>query len=1157
MDFRSTLKSIALLACLCLIFFSSTLHSHGVWTTGRGIHPGRLRCMGFNLESRAAKSFITGPVMMRAQQESHRVGIIRIEFQPDQDDSTTGNGLFGNLPFYHPHPDTILARQGYVVRDSTINSRSKFYYSKHIQWMREYFEATSRGLFTISDLDTVTDITPIIQLSEKMGVYGDNEDFTGNMLRFVNDSVRSADTLTTFDFARYDALLIFHAGAGEESDFGPPEEFYPGDSPRDLHSAYIPFEALREYLGEGDPDYMGIPTTSEAGETTYVRNALVVPETLIQDSVYNPSAVYLDILGVVVHEYGHHLGLPDLYDPAHPTRPAIGNFGLMGTGAYNSSARLPSEPIGWSKYYLGWVDATEVMSDTNGIELMASEGAGEKAKLIKVPISSSEYYLLENRVRDRDFNGEFEFYDVDGDNWPDLMTDGYRLPDGTFSEFDFALPGIITYPDNPKPGSGVLIWHIDNEVIRGAFDPQFNQNCINCNISRQGVDLEEADGIQHLDELYPATIDPGYGSPFDSYGGEVSGVKQALYGNLNTLFGPSTNPSSTSNLGMATNISISGFRSLTIDPSRSLVDTIVGVDISFEEKLLGFPVVLREEDQMDFEKDPGLFNGNSMALADLDNDGASEIVVVTREGDVFIIDSRGRTFPEGSADISPYISIGKTVSSSPSLGDLDGSEMHDIEIAVLTEDGDLYALLSGGPSGQDVIAQGFPVKLEGSDHRGPLCFDLDGNGTDEIITTSQAGGQLKVSVTGGDGLSQDAWPITIDEESIAIPAIYPHIISGVRADSADIILVTTDGTVYRISGRGEVLWHVSLDETVEVPPVLADLDRDGDIDGDNIAELRGDLEIVVGTVDGDVYVISSDGELLPGGPQSTGGRIRSPLAAADVNMDGYVEIVTLIEDSWDLNIYRLNDTGNALMKLRQFPKHIPVQDVSGSKPYFSSPVTADIDGAIAADQGRFSGEEILFGTKDNKLLVFDVSEATSPIKSYPLGGDLVASAAVGDVDDDGLIDILASDDRGYIYGWKTEMNASQSRSSWSQLGSDFTRKYANVDSLLLAIPSEPPVFTQDSLYVYPNPFIPSKHSKVNIHFEVDRQFMEAKTYIFDISGRRIKEIELFDNSVKEPGDFNPNFRIDDLSSGVYILALELNMVEGNKKHLYKKFAIVK
>ena len=81
-------------------------------------------------------------------------------------------------------------------------------------------------------------------------------------------------------------------------------------------------------------------------------------------------------------------------------------------------------------------------------------------------------------------------------------------------EWDFYLPG-LGGPDSPViNGSGMLIWHIDENIIDANFDPDFENNSINADASHKGIDLEEADGIQHLDTAYQFY---SWGSAYDAY----------------------------------------------------------------------------------------------------------------------------------------------------------------------------------------------------------------------------------------------------------------------------------------------------------------------------------------------------------------------------------------------------------------------------------------------------------------------------------------------------------------------------------------------------------------------------------------------------------------------------------------------------------------
>ncbi len=67
-----------------------------------------------------------------------------------------------------------------------------------------------------------------------------------------------------------------------------------------------------------------------------------------------------DGIGEFAHEFGHVLGLRDLYD-ANGGTAGIGFWGLMGTGRFLTPAGdLPSHMIPWTKAELGWLDPIRV-----------------------------------------------------------------------------------------------------------------------------------------------------------------------------------------------------------------------------------------------------------------------------------------------------------------------------------------------------------------------------------------------------------------------------------------------------------------------------------------------------------------------------------------------------------------------------------------------------------------------------------------------------------------------------------------------------------------------------------------------------------------------------------------------------------------------------
>ena len=176
-------------------------------------------------------------------------------------------------------------------------------------------------------------------------------------------------------------------------------------------------------------------------------------------------------------------------------------------------------------------------SANNTVDYFLNHTAGA-VRLYKIPLSATEYFLLENRQQNPDgsidlFNqysytfkllppGEQEYYLDD----PATPEDESLLPYFDFmknsylgSEWDFFLPGLggpfPTASAALQDGSGILIWHIDENVINECFTANFDQNHVNGNASHKGVDLEEADGTQNLDtgvyDIYK------WGSPFDSF----------------------------------------------------------------------------------------------------------------------------------------------------------------------------------------------------------------------------------------------------------------------------------------------------------------------------------------------------------------------------------------------------------------------------------------------------------------------------------------------------------------------------------------------------------------------------------------------------------------------------------------------------------------
>ena len=194
--------------------------------------------------------------------------------------------------------------------------------------------------------------------------------------------------------------------------------------------------------------------------------------------------------GVYAHEMGHVFGLPDLYDH-DMSSVGIGDWSLMAGGSWNgANGDSPARLDAWSSSRLGWLQP-QTVSGTPAARLLSAVSASRTDSAVRVYPSGltggPEYFLVENRQQ--------------------------------------------TGTDRALPGSGLLVWHIDETMI--GFDDQ------NDDETHKLVDLEEAGGTQDLDLGWwgsGSADDPFPGSAdaraFDdrttpnarTYAGAVSGV---------------------------------------------------------------------------------------------------------------------------------------------------------------------------------------------------------------------------------------------------------------------------------------------------------------------------------------------------------------------------------------------------------------------------------------------------------------------------------------------------------------------------------------------------------------------------------------------------------------------------------------------------------
>ncbi len=394
------------------------------------------------------------------------------------------------------------------------------YFDNELRHLGEYFLGASRDIFHLS----ATLHPSTVALSRPEAYYGDDDLWKERMAELLVEVVAHTDAAV--DFSRYDAFAIIHADPGQETDFNE-------DSDYQIASGFVNPREMEEAL-EGTLGTPGVPTDDLAGgEPFQIDNLMVWPEESSQDGYTFGS------LGLCAYQVGLRLGMLPLYDTTpdpYPDSQGIGNFDLMSYGIYNALGFVPAFPSAFNRYLMGWLEPVVVEHDGAFRLADVNTGGSVDTTLLKIPINVSEYYLVENRVHDTNFNGRFDFIDMNENGIPD-NPDTLR---GT--EFDYfltATTNLSAGPDSVITGSGLMIYHVDEAALRRALD---SGGYPNDDRDWKGVDLEEADHVQDLDRPVGSFA---YGSFHDSY----------RSGN-NDRFGPDTNPASEDNAGAPTGIEL-------------------------------------------------------------------------------------------------------------------------------------------------------------------------------------------------------------------------------------------------------------------------------------------------------------------------------------------------------------------------------------------------------------------------------------------------------------------------------------------------------------------------------------------------------------------------------------------------------------------------
>ena len=999
---------------------------------------------------------------------------IRVEFQEEtpDDPQTTGNGLFDLRS-----QEEFEQQDGHLIDPSPHDT---LFFNKHIEALNNYWCTVSESTLVLEGRVFPKSDTLAYRLPHPMAHYGAPDSSLSvkvEMLRqFFHDSFNLADSFSVYsdepqiyqvDFSEYDCFVIFHAGLDLQSDLGQLVNPTPGD----LFTGFIVL-----------------------GDTVWVNNGAFpitegtfMPETRSQDNRVTA------LNAVFAHEFGHQLGLVDLYN-SQTFMTQVGDFALMDNNAQNVgvdvgygiyvSGVLPVYPCGWSRAYLGFVEPVEITSPhvdirSQNIELFAAEMLTKRLQLIKIPISPEEYFLLENRQ-----------VDLDGDHFSALRADSATNVilgpvdwDRNYNrEYDWLLPG-----------SGILIWHVDEEVAYWDYDGDglnnFWDNDLQCDKDRRFLTIVEADGIIDFGGDYYT----GFGQKEDMF-----------YKGNNTELTPYTYPSSKSVNGSNTHIEIKNI---------SLSDTVMTLDISQDWTQFGFPQKFIPEtgisSLVSVKAGLQIFASSGRFIHAWGPGGSSVIPLSADSVQVALFDSTLVLLP-----LAIFAVDDSTFFGPPSLGDLDGDDT--LEVVAATVDGRVCAWhpYDWDENGKADVVDGFPVDLEGTILVAPIIANFDSDTSDlEIFAATKELSNPRTLVISSNG-------------AIIYSSKFEGFVSG---------LATTDSYNTNFMLRSDSLtknlciWDMYSHAFRACTDVCDDARSCvvGDID-------RNDkLDVVFCCMEqGIIYAYDSDLNLLEGFPLWVNEKLKSSPVLGDIDKDGYLEIIVTSQNK--IFAYNFNGT-----PVSNFP--VTVSRPGGSTDLIdSSPILGDVDGDGYPD--------IIVGTKNKQILAYNKDARL--VKGFPLatGGAVTSSPILLNLDKDANAELLTASDDGFIYAWELPGEYNEENFPWVMFGYDAGHTNYFPKDTLQPEPLAGDLLPANMAFNYPNP----AKSQTKIRYFL-KENAEVGIRIYDLSGMLVDD---FPGPGVGQTHNECLWDCSKFASGVYLCRVEAKS-ENKNQVVFFKMAIVK